>query len=158
LRSDCQRLAVPTDTRSLIFRIDDFHAALEAPAPAPELTWGTACYPLEKDASKGRLGCSSPGDLNLRNAGPARETLVRMTVSSAQAQTAPLSVTGPGFTETVTIGPAGVEFSRRFRLPPGSSVVHFSTPATSNDAHKPAFYIDDLQCGDPLMAPAVVSK
>ncbi|MGA2742539.1 MAG: hypothetical protein ABSG65_34510 [Bryobacteraceae bacterium] len=155
-RSDCRRLQVATDPRQLVFRVDNFTAELEDAEPAPEIVWGAGFYPLEAAGGKKWHWCSSAGELIIRNPGAASETAVRMTVSSGQAMPVPLSITGPGFAESVMIGPAGSVFSKHFIVPQGSSVIRFSSPAAAlkapNDPRKLVFRVEDLQLGNPLLA------
>ena len=145
MTSDCQRL-VTTDPRPLVFRIDNFSAG--PAAVAPEVTWSSGFYDLEKSANDSWHWCSSSGDLTIRNPGAAGEAVIHMVLASAQVQPSPLSITGPGFGESVTINPAGAVFSKRFLLPQGGSVVHFSSPATpltsSKDPRKLVFLVKNL--------------
>jgi len=162
LRSDCQRLRTAADPRPLVFRIDNFRADLADAAPTPELVWSGGFYPLEKDASGTWHWCSSSGELIIRNPGPASETDIRMIVASGQARPAPLSITGPGFAESLTINSAGALFSKRFLVPQGSSVVRFSSPAAPlippNDPRKLVFRVDDLRFGNPLLVPHLIQS
>ena len=154
-RSDCRQL-VTNDPRPLVFRINNFNAALEDTVPAPELVWSGGFYGLERDGARTWHWCSSSGELIIRNPGSASDTFIRMTFFSGRAKPALLSITGPGFAESVTIGPAGVPFSKRFLVPPGSSTIRFSSPAAplmSNDPRKLVFRIDDLRLGNPLLVP-----
>jgi phosphoglycerol transferase len=159
-RSNCRRLLSATDPRPLVFRIDNFNAALEDAAPEP--AWNGGFYGLEKDGSRTWHWCSSSGELIIRNPGPARETTMRMIVASSQAKTSPLSIAGPGFAESMTIGPAGAAFSKRFLVPQGNSVIRFSSPAAPlippNDPRKLVFRVEDLQLGNPLLTPTIIFK
>jgi phosphoglycerol transferase len=160
LKSDCQRPLVPTDPRPLVFRIDNFRAILADAAPSPELTWSAGFYPLEQDAGRNWHWCSSSGELLIRNAGPDSENVISMILASGKAPSAPLSITGPGFAESVTIGPASAMFSKRFLIPHGISVVRFATPAapllSPNDSRKLVFRVEDLRLGSSLLAPTII--
>lgn len=160
MQSDCQRLVVPTDVRPLVFRIDNFNAVLEGATPAPELDWSGGFYPLEKDGSRTWHWCSSSGELIVRNPGPASQATIHMIVVSSQTQPAPLSIAGPGFTESVTMGPARTEFSKRFVVPQGSSLIRFSSSSAPlippNDPRKLVFRVEDLWLGNPLPAPTIM--
>jgi phosphoglycerol transferase len=160
LTSDCQRLLAPRDTRPLVFRIDNFRAALADAAPVPELVWSGGFYPIEHGESKTWHWCSSSGELIVRNPGPPSETVIRMIVASSQAMPSQLSITGPGFADSVTIDQAGTAFSKRFLVPQGSSVIRFSSPAapliTPNDPRKLVFRIEDLRLGEPLLTPHLI--
>jgi phosphoglycerol transferase len=159
-RSNCRRLLVTADPRPLVFRIDNFRAALANAPPMPELAWSGGFYPLEKERSRTWRWCSSSGELILRNPGAAIETVIRMIVASSQAMPPPLSITGPGFADSVTISPAGTEFSKRFLVPQGSSAIHFSSPAAPltapNDSRKLVFRVEDLRYGEPLLTPHLI--
>jgi phosphoglycerol transferase len=160
LTSDCQRLSAPRDTRPLVFRIDNFRATLADAVPVPELVWSGGFYPIEHGGSKTWHWCSSSGELIVRNAGPPSETVIRLNVASSQAMPSQLSIAGPGFADSVTIDPAGTEFSKRFLVPQGSSVIRFSSPATPliapNDPRKLVFRVEDLRLGEPLLAPHLI--
>jgi len=159
-RSDCRRLSLAADPRPLVFRIDNFRAALANAPPIPELAWSGGFYALEKERSRTWRWCSSSGELLLRNPGAATETEIRMIVASSQAMPPPLSITGPGFADSVAISPAGTEFSQRFLVPQGSSVIRFSSPATPliapNDPRKLVFRVEDLRDGAPLLTPHLI--
>jgi phosphoglycerol transferase len=160
LRSDCGRLLASGDPRPLVFRIDNFRAALADAAPIPELAWSGGFYPLEKDGGRTWHWCSASGELTFWNPGPASETVIRMIVASSQASPSPLSITGPEFAESVTISQAGTLFSKRFLVPQGSSVVRFSSSAAPllppNDPRKLVFRVEDLRYGEPLLAPHLI--
>ena len=162
MHSDCPQLEVATDARPLVFRIDNFKAAFTDSTPAPALEWGDGFYPLEKDAVRTWHWCSSTGVITMRNSGPASETTVHMLVVSSQSQPAPLSISGPGFAESLTIGPARTEFSKRFVVPQGNSVIRFassSPPLTPpHDPRKLVFRVEDFWMGNPLPEPTVVGN
>jgi hypothetical protein len=143
-----------------VFRIDNFRADPADAVHVPELVWSGGFYPLEKDESRTWHWCSSSGELIIRNPGPASETDIRMIVASSQARPAPLSITGPGFAESVTINPVGAVFSKRFLVPQGSSVIRFFSPAAPlippNDPRKLVFRVEDLRYGEPLLAPHLI--
>jgi len=160
LRSDCRQMRALPDPRPLVFRIDNFRAALANAPPIPELVWSGGFYPLEKERGRTWRWCSSAGELILRNPGAATETVIRMIVVSSQAMPSPLSITGPGFADSVTISPVGTEFSKRFLVPQGSSVIRFSSPApplmAPNDPRKLVFRVEDLRLGEPLLTPHLI--
>ena len=160
LSSNCRRLLTPSDPRPLVFRIDNFRVAPADATPAPELVWSGGFYPIEQDGSRTWHWCSSAGELIIRNPGPASEAAIRMIVASSQAKPSPLSITGPGFAESITIRQPGALFSKRFLVPRGSSVVRFSSPAapllSPNDPRKLVFRVEDLQYGEPLLAPHLI--
>jgi phosphoglycerol transferase len=160
LSSDCRRLQTPSDARPLVFRIDNFRAALADATPLPELTWSGGFYPLERNEGKTWHWCSSSGELTIRNPGPASETNIRMIVASRQAIPSPLSITGPGFAESITISPAGAVFSKRFLVPQGNSVIRFSSPAAPlpppNDPRQLVFRVEDLRYGGSLLTPHLI--
>jgi len=160
LQSDCRRLFAANDPRPLVFRMDNVRAALAHASPTPELIWGGGFYPLEKEGAKAQHWCASSGELTVRNPGPARDTVVRMILASATTSPVPLSITGPTFAESITIEVGGTLFSKRFRVPPGETAIHFSSRAkpvtVGTDPRKVVFRVEDFEFGNPLWEPHLI--
>ena len=160
LRSDCRETRVLPDPRLLAFQIDNFRAALGDAPRVPDLTWSGGFYPLEQEGGRTWHWSSSSGDLLIRNPGPATETALSMILATSHPDPAPLTISGPGFGESLTIGPAGTVFSKRFLTPQGDSVIRFSSPAAPMfappDPRKLVFRVEDLQYGDPLLSPHLI--
>ena len=160
-KSDCRRLLTAADPRPLVFRVEDFGAALPDAPPAPEFAWKGGFYGLETGGGQTWHWCTDAGELVIRNPGPTSEVSVRMRLAAAPGVTAPLSIAGPGFAESVPIGLAGTVFSKRLTVPPGDTAIRFSSRATpvvvGKDPRKFVFRVEDLRLGNPLLAPRVIS-
>jgi len=156
LSSNCPRLE-NGDPRQLVFRLDDFQAVLANAAPALEVVWGAGFYPPEKAAAKPVRWCSSSGELTITNRGPAVESSMQMTLASTQDIPSPISITGPGFDVTVTVGAGGAAFSKTFRVSSGESTIRFSSRAAPVESNsKPVFRIEDFHFGNSLIEPHVI--
>jgi hypothetical protein len=160
LISDCRRLLSTADPRALVFRVDDFGAALPDTPPTPELEWKGGFYGLETGAGKTWHWCTASGELVIRNPGAASEVSLSMRLAAAPGVTGPLSILGPGFTQSVAIGPVGTLFSQRLTFPSGDTVIRFSSQATpvtvGSDPRKFVFRVEDLRLGDPLLVPHLI--
>jgi phosphoglycerol transferase len=160
LISDCPRLLSTADPRVLVFRVDDFGAALPDTPPTPELGWKGGFYGLETGAGKTWHWCTASGELVIRNPGATSEVSLSMRLAAAPGVTGPLSIIGPGFTRSVAIGPVDTLFSKRLAFPPGDTVIRFSSQATpvtvGSDPRKFVFRVEDLRFGDPLLVPHLI--
>jgi hypothetical protein len=142
---DAPKAEAPTDPRTMIFRIDRFHAEAEdlpsgraetgRSQVSPLAGWGPGFYGQEVNGDDTWRWCQSKCELFLENDGslPA-PTLLSATLVTGQNQASDVWLRSSIFSKTYQVSSAGTNILERFALPPGRYRFEFSTSAPRVDA------------------------